>query len=336
MGKIWVNGRWVSIPEAVVSVLSYVVNYCSSVFEGIRVYDLLDDRGAPTGERGIWLLEEHINRLIESANHSTYGMDIPFSRSELMNACLQVVAANPGTDYLRPIVFRNINPELGHAIGVNSQGVDVTVVIAPISMGQYLKRGRFNDGVTTFVTDVVRPRKHYPGQVKGGPNYALYSEPACRQATAVGAGEGLLLGEANDGQMFLVDGPGANLFIVKDNVVMTPDTKFWNILGGKTRAFILEEILPTLDVFSMESFVSLETFQGADEAFFSGTAIEVDPITAVICHENGQAKLSTIADGYAGPVTRSIKRLISGATHGQDDRFRHHLTIVPSSRAVSV
>ncbi len=338
MGKIWVNGLWVPISRAMVSVRSYVVNYCSSVFEGIRVYDLLDGAGTPTGERAVWLLREHIDRLYESASHPTFGMDTPFDREELVRACLQVVAANPGTDYLRPIVFRNLNPELGHAIGVNSHGVEITVVIAPIVMGQYLKKGRHHDGVTAFVTDVIRPRKHYPGQVKGGPNYGLYSEPACRQATAAGAGEAILQGEDDDGRRYLVDGPGANLFVILGNgIVVTPDTKHWNVLGGKTRAFILDEVLPLLGIEAVVAErLALSDFRMAHEAFFSGTAIEVDPITGEVTMDNGQSVLHEIGDGYAGPITRSIKRVVSGATHGRDDRFRHHLTVVSSSTVVSV
>lgn len=322
MVKIWKNGSLMSRQEGAVDVLSYVINYCLSVFEGIRVY-----------EPGIWLLDEHLNRLADSAK--AYGMVVPYDLSELRQACLEVVAANPGVDYLRPLVYRDLNPSLGHAIGVNSAGVDISVVIAPVTMGQYNKKWRCNGGTAVFITDIVRPRKHYPGQVKGGPNYAVYSEPACRQATAVEATEGLLLGEDDDDQRYLVDGPGANLFIVEKGTVVTPDTDYWNVLGGKTRSFILNEVLPSRHIPYVQEHISIDRFRAADEAFFSGTAIEVDPITAEVRMINGERRLPVIGRGVCGEVTERIRTSVQLATSGQVERCRHLLTAVPHNVATS-
>src|SRR6266480_2069071 len=96
--KIWMNGRWVAWDDAKIHVLSHVAHYASSVFEGIRAYQ---------GKKGpaIFRLDDHLDRLMFSAR--VYRMETPFTREQIRNACLEVVAQNELTDcYLRPLIYR--------------------------------------------------------------------------------------------------------------------------------------------------------------------------------------------------------------------------------------
>src|SRR5579872_1853168 len=96
--KIWHNGKLINWDDAKVHVMSHVVNYGSSVFEGVRCYH-------PSSGPAIFRAQEHAERLLNSAK--IYRMDVPFTEEELVQAMIDVVAANGVHPcYIRPIVLR--------------------------------------------------------------------------------------------------------------------------------------------------------------------------------------------------------------------------------------
>src|SRR5258706_9864269 len=102
VGKIWMNGKWVAWEDAKIHVLSHVLHYASSVFEGIRCYS------TPKGP-AIFRLEEHMDRLMLSAK--VYRMEMAFTREQIHTACIEVVAVNDVSEcYIRPLIYRLREP----------------------------------------------------------------------------------------------------------------------------------------------------------------------------------------------------------------------------------
>jgi len=137
--KIWMNGKWVAWDDAKIHVLSHVAHYASSVFEGIRCYATRD--GA-----AIFRLDDHMDRLMLSAR--IYRMDPPFTRDQIHEACLQVVAVNDLKEcYIRPLIYRGYEN-----LGVNPFGNPIDVAVAAFPWGKYLGDDALNKGVAVKVS----------------------------------------------------------------------------------------------------------------------------------------------------------------------------------------
>ena len=123
--KIWFNRELVDWDDAKIHVLSHVVHYGSSVFEGIRCYKTA--KGS-----AVFRLDEHVSRLFDSAK--IYRMEIPFSHEEISAAILETIRVNKlEACYIRPVVFRGYE-----TLGVDPLGCPVDVVIAVWEWGEYL------------------------------------------------------------------------------------------------------------------------------------------------------------------------------------------------------
>ena len=141
--KIWFNGELVPHEEATIHVLSHVVHYGSSVFEGIRCYDT--DQGS-----AVFRLGEHMRRLVESA--AIHRMKVPYSLDKLNEAVLDTVEASElDACYIRPIVYRGHGP-----MGVNPLNNPVETVVAVWEWGQYLGDGALEEGVDVEVSSWTR------------------------------------------------------------------------------------------------------------------------------------------------------------------------------------
>ena len=124
-GKIWFNGELVDWKDAQIHVLSHVVHYGSSVFEGLRCYDT---ENGPA----VFRLRDHMKRLINSAK--VYRIDIPYDLDELCDAVKETIHINKlKSCYVRPIVFRGYNE-----LGVYPLNCPVETVVAVWEWGQYL------------------------------------------------------------------------------------------------------------------------------------------------------------------------------------------------------
>ncbi len=294
---IWHNGRLVPWEQATVHVLSHALHYGSSVFEGIRVY------ATPEGGRA-FRLADHIKRLFFSAK--VYRMDMPFSESEIREACKHVVTQN-GLDkgaYIRPVAFRGYG-SLGVAPNID---VPTEVSVAAVQWGAYLGAEGLEKGVDTCVSSWQRAAPNtIPTGVKAGGNY-LSGQLISMEAKRLGFAEGIAL--SVDGMVS--EGAGENLFLVKDGILMTPPAAA-SILAGVTRDTIIH-LATDLGYEVREHAIPREMLYLCDELFFTGTAAEVTPIRSV----DGIA----VGNSSRGPVTEALQTAFFGLFNGTTEDTR--------------
>lgn len=304
--KIWMNGHFVPWDEAKVHVLSHVLHYGSSVFEGIRCY-------ATKNGPAIFRLEDHIERLFFSAK--VYRMVIPFTREEIEKACIEAVTANDLREcYIRPLVYRGYDH-----VGVDPTGTPIEVAIAAYPWGKYLGNDSLTKGVAVKVGTWARMAPNtLPAMAKAGGNY-LNSQLLRLEANADGYAEAIAL----DVHGTVSEGSGENLFAVYKGEILTPPLSTSILLGitRKTVATLAEELGYRL----REAVMPREMLYLADELFFSGTAVEITPITSV--------DRIVVGDGAVGPITKAIQEAYFAAVKGEAADRHGWLTRVPVATA---
>lgn len=292
---VWSNGELIPWKEATIHVMSHVVNYGSSVFEGIRCYNTRQGSA-------IFRLDAHIERLLNSAH--IYRMQVPYSYDELMKACRELVSANNYKEcYLRPIIFRGFG-----AFGLDPFPCPIETYIATWPWGRYLGQQAFEQGVDVCVSSWTRNAPNtLPAMAKCGANY-MNSQLIKMEAKINGYDEGVGL----DSDGFISEGSGENIFIIKDGTVMTPPL-YSSVLPGITRDSLIK-IFETLGIPVLERAIPREMLYIADEAFFTGTAVEITPIRSV--------DRVQVGSGKRGPLTTEIqKRFLDIITGEVEDEF---------------
>ena len=280
--KIWHNGRFIPWEEATIHVLSHVVSYGSSVFEGIRCYS------TPAGP-AVFRLREHVRRMIDSAK--IYRMDnLGFTADELAEAMLELVRVNKMEScYIRPIALRGYGD-----VGVHSIRNPIEVYLACWNWGKYLGEEALAEGVDVCVSSWNRMAPNtLPAMAKAGANY-MNSQLIKMEAIANGYAEGIALDAAG----YVSEGSGENIFVVRDGRIHTPPLGA-SVLPGITRDAILT-LAAELDMPVVETLVPREMLYIADEVFFSGTAAEITPIRSV--------DRITIGKGRRGPVAEKLQK----------------------------
>jgi branched-chain amino acid aminotransferase len=305
--KIWHNGKLIRWEDARIHVLSHVVSYGSSVFEGIRCYET-------SSGPAVFRLRDHVRRLIDSAK--IYRIEIPFSIDQLCQGMLELVAVNGMQScYIRPIALRGYGD-----IGVLPRNNPTEVYVACWEWGKYLGPEALAKGVDVCVSSWNRNAPNtMPTLSKAAGNY-LSSQLIRMEADINGYAEGIAL----DVFGFLSEGSGENLFVIRDGVMYTPPLSA-SVLPGITRDSVItlarEQGIPVV-----ETPLLREALYVADEVFFTGTAAEVTPIRSV-------DKIQ-IGEGRRGPITERLQKAFFGIVEGTlQDRYGW-LTQVP--QAVSV
>jgi len=280
--KIWMNGKLVDWKDANIHILSHVVHYGSSWFEGIRCYDT--KKGS-----AIFRLDKHLERLYDSTK--IYRADIPYSVAELKKAIVETIRANAmKACYIRPLVYRGYGD-----VGVNPLNNPVDVAIAVWEWGTYLGAEAINDGIDVCVSTWTRPAPNtLPTLAKSGGNY-LNSQLIKMEALKGGFTEGIAL----DVFGYVSEGSGENIFIVKNGECFTPPVTS-SLLAGVTRASAIT-LLRDAGIPVAEVPVAREQLIIADELFFSGTAAEVTPIRSI--------DRMPVGGGKPGPVTKKLQRM---------------------------
>ena len=278
--KIWFNGQLVDWDDAKIHVLSHVVHYGSSVFEGIRCYKTA--KGS-----AVFRLDEHVNRLFDSAK--IYRMEIPYTREQIKEAILETIRVNQlAACYIRPVVFRGYEN-----LGVDPMGCPVDVVIAVWEWGEYLGEAALKNGVSVCTSSWNRMAPNtFPALAKAGGNY-LNSQLVRIEANANGYDEGIVLG--TDG--LVSEGSGENIFVIKNGSIYTPESCF-AILPGITRHTAIT-LIRDLGMRVEQRGIPREFLYIADEVFFTGTAAEITPIRAI-----DQVQIGC---GQCGPITAQIQ-----------------------------
>ena len=296
--NIWHNGQLIPWDKANIHVMSHVVHYGSSVFEGIRCYT------QPNGA-GVFRLQEHMARLADSAK--IYRMPLPYTAEQLSTAVIDVIEANGiAPCYIRPVAFRGYGE-----IGVNPLKSPVEVYIANFPWGKYVPG---NEGADVCVSSWSRLAPNtMPSLAKAGANY-MNSQLIRMEAEINGYSEGIAL----DVNGYLSEGSGENLFLVRGGVLYT--TPLANsVLSGITRSSVLT-IAKALDVPIVEQALPREMLYISDEAFFTGTAAEVTHLHSV--------DRIVIGDGNMGPITTALHKAFFDIVNGLAPDQYNWLTLV--------
>ena len=302
--KIWHNGKFIRWEDATLHVMSHVVHYGSSVFEGVRCY-------TPGGQPAIFRAEEHIQRLLDSAK--IYRMDLNYGREELIAAMCELIKANGVWPcYLRPIIFRGY----GDA-GVSPNGCPVEAYIINYPWGKYLTQD--DSGVDVCVSSWTRIAPNtLPALAKSGANY-MNSQLIRMEAMANGYVEGIAL----DTNGYVSEGSGENIFVVRNGVLQTAPLGN-SVLPGITRDSVLK-LAKDMGIPVVEAGIPREMLYIADEVFFTGTAAEITPIRSV--------DRISVGDGNVGPLTRRLQKEFFGIVTGErPDRFRWFTPVPVASK----
>jgi|SRR5688572_10249223 branched-chain amino acid aminotransferase len=287
---IWLDGRLVRWADAHVHVLTHTLHYGLGVFEGIRCYACADGRSA------VFRLREHIDRLFGSAH--VVGIPIPYTREQLVQACLETVRANGLREcYIRPLVFLG-DGEMGLAARPPTR-----VAIAVWAWGAYLGEEGMKRGVRLKTSSFARFHPNTMLTKAKVVGHYVNSILAAREARDAGYDESLLL----DVDGYVSEASGENIFIVRGGVVKT--TPLPTVLEGVTRDAVLS-LLRDMQVPVREERFTRDEVYLADEAFFTGTAAEVTPIREVDDRRVGT--------GEPGPITRRLQERFFGSVQGKD------------------
>jgi branched-chain amino acid aminotransferase len=299
--KIWHNGKMIDWDDATIHIMSHVVHYGSSLFEGIRCYS------TPQGP-AVFRLREHIQRLSDSCK--IYRTELEYSIDKLVDACLDVVRVNGfKACYLRPVVFRGYGP-----FGVYPLNNPVEVYIASWVWGQYLGAGAVDDGVDVCVSSWARMHNNtIPPAAKSAANY-MNSQLIKMEAVANGFVEGIAL----DTEGNVSEGSGENIFLIRQNVVYTPPLSS-AVLPGITRDSVIQ-IARNLGYEVREQVIPRSALYVADEVFFTGTAAEITPIRSI-----DRVK---IGDGKRGLITAELQNDFFAITSGEKEAPGEWLSFV--------
>ena len=297
---IWLNGDFQPFNDTNIHLLSNTLHYGMGVFEGVRAYETING-GA------IFRLIEHTERLFSAA--SKINISIPYSAEELCQAQIDTMSKNKLREgYIRPIVFLG-----SESMGLRSQdSLSVNVAIACWEWPSYMEPSAKKNGISV----IKSPFQQYDNPLYSNNKIIgtyVNSIMAVNDAISKGAEEAILM----DKNGYISEGSGENLFIIKDSVLITPTTDY--CLNGITRQSVMS-IATNLNYSVEEKNLSFKDLLDADEAFYSGTAVEITPITNV----DG----AIIGSGKIGPITEILQNKYSEIVCGRDSGYSDWLTAI--------
>ncbi len=299
-GVIWMDGEMIPWRDATTHVLTHTLHYGMGVFEGVRAY-------RTAGGTAIFRLREHTQRLFQSAH--ILGMDIPFDQQTLIDAQIEAIRQNHlETGYLRPMAFYG-----SEGMGIRADNLKVHVIVAAWEWGTYLGEDSLRAGIRVRVSSYTRHHVNVAMCRAKANGHYINSMMALQEAINTGYDEALML----DTNGFVMEGSGENLFIVRDNVIYTPDLT--SALDGITRSTVIR-IIADEGLELVEKRITRDEVYICDEAFFTGTAAEVTPIREL---DNRK-----IGSGSRGPVTERIQSRFFDAVHGRIREYEDWLTYV--------
>jgi branched-chain amino acid aminotransferase len=297
---IWLNGNFQPFNDTNIHLLSHTLHYGLGAFEGVRAYKT-PDGGA------IFRLRDHTERLFDAANK--INITIPYSIEELEIAQKEAMLKNNLKEgYIRPIVFLG-----AESMGLRAKNlVSVNVAVACWEWPSYMSPEAKKKGISI----VKSPYQQYENPLYSNNKIIgtyINSIMALHDALAKEADEAILL----DKNGFISEGSGENLFLIKDSKLMTPKTDF--CLNGLTRQSVIQ-IATDLEIDVEETDLTFDHLLEADEAFFSGTAVEITPIT--------KANETIIGTGAIGPITEILQSKYLDIVCGNDAQYAHWLTAI--------
>jgi branched-chain amino acid aminotransferase len=292
--KIWIDGSLVNWDEAKIHILTHALHYGTGVFEGIRCYKTIHGQA-------VFRLPEHIQRLLDSGK--IYFMDLRYSKEQLQEAVIDTIKANEIEEcYIRLIAYYGYGK-----MGVNPMPNKVSVAIALWKWDEYLRDDKLNYGIRMMVSSWARiDGRSMPVHAKATANYAN-SSLARVEALKSGFDEAIMLNVNG----MVVEASAENIFIVKDNVLITPPIMS-GALNGITRDSILTLARDNGIPCEIRD-ISRDELYLADEVFLTGTAAEIKPVVEI---DN-----RTIGYGKTGAISQRLKMLYESAVHGENKKL---------------
>ena len=296
---IWKNGSYEKWEDSSVHILSHTVHYGTGVFEGVRAYET--DEGA-----AIFRLNDHTERLFDAA--SKIGVKIPYSKEELNQVQKDIFLKNNLSEgYLRPIVFLG-----SESLGIRATELSVNVAIAAWEWPSYMSPESKKNGISIIKSSYEQYSNPLHSGYKIIGTY-INSTMALHEAIEKGADEALLL----DKNGYVSEGSGENIFLVNKNVITTPKTD--NCLNGITRQSVIQ-IARDLGFEVIEKDITYDELVSSDEVFFSGTAVEITPISKI--------DEITIGAGSIGSITEKLQTTYVDIVSGRNNKYKDWLSIV--------
>lgn len=295
---VWLNGKVIDFQQANVSILTHALHYGTGIFEGIRSYDT--DNGV-----SVYRLDDHVKRFFQSAK--IYRMDLGYSEKEIKEAIIECVEANEERDsYIRPLAFY-ANTRLG--LHPNEPKISIAIITTKLSL--YL--GAQVDGIRAKISPWRKiDSTALPSMAKGTGQY-LSSYLTSHDAKQDGYNEAILLDKSG----FVAEGPGENIFAVKDGRILTPGLEA-PILAGITRDTVIRMMEDENPV--IEKRLGLSELLTADEAFFAGTAAEITPISEI----SGYKLKSSMPDSISNQVRDKYFSIVRGKV----PKYSHWLSYI--------
>jgi len=294
---IWKNGSFQKWDDTNVHILSHTLHYGTGVFEGVRAYDTLNGPA-------IFRLKEHTNRLFDAAKK--INIEVPFELDEIIHAQCETLNKNQlNAGYIRPIIY------LGNeGLGLRAKELSVNVAIAAWEWPSYMDPEAKKKGISIAKSSYVQYENplHSGNKIIG--TY-FQNTMALHEAIDKGADEALMM----DANGFISEGSGENIFIVKNLKLMTPTKD--HCLNGITRQSVIQ-IAKDLNYDVIEKNLTFDDLISADEAFFTGTAVEITPISKVDDVKIGH-------DG-AGEITKVLQNKFDEVISGKDLNYQSWLT----------
>jgi branched-chain amino acid aminotransferase len=300
--KVWLDGSLVDWDAANVHVMTHSLHYGLAAFEGIRAYKRAD------GGTYVFRLHEHVDRLFDSCKMCLLRPE--YTREQVMSVCAEILRAN-GLDegYLRPMVFVGEG-----AMGIYAPNNPVRTAVLAWKWGAYLGEEALKNGIRAKISSFAR--HHINVSLAKAKMTGQYTNSvlAKREAKLGGYDEAILL----DANGFVSEGSGENIFVVRKNVIRTPDLSC-SILEGITRDTVIT-LARELGMTVEECRITRDQLWLADEVFFTGTAAEVTPVREI---DN-----RTVGDGTVGPLTKRIQQRFFEVVRGADTSHPEWLTRV--------
>ncbi|MFL2715161.1 MAG: branched-chain amino acid transaminase [Gammaproteobacteria bacterium] len=294
---IWKNGSFGNWNDTNVHILSHTLHYGTGVFEGVRAYKT-------SSGPAIFRLKEHTRRLFNAANK--LNIKIPFSEDEINNAQCEILNKNNLDEgYIRPIVY------LGNeGLGLRAKDLSVNVAVAAWEWPSYMDPQSKENGISVIKSSHMQYENplHSGNKIIG--TYFV-NTMALHEAIDNGADEAIMM----DKDGFISEGSGENIFLVKNSKVLTPTTD--HCLNGITRQSVIQ-IGKGLNMEVIEKNIKFEDLVEADEAFFTGTAVEITPITSL----NGKL----INKGKRGKITQQLQEKFQEIISGNNAAYDNWLT----------
>ena len=296
---IWKNGSFEKWENASVHLLSHTMHYGTGVFEGVRAYKT--DEGP-----AIFRLQDHTNRLFDAA--SKLSVEIPYSRDELNKVQKDIFSMNNLEEgYLRPIVYLG-----SESLGIRATELSVNVAVAAWEWPSYMSPEAKEQGISVIKSSFDQYSNPLHSGYKIIGTY-INSTMALHEAIQKGADEAILL----DKNGFISEGSGENIFLIKNNTIYTPTVD--HCLNGITRQSVMKIALD-MGYEVVEKNLKIDELINSDEAFFTGTAVEITPISKI--------DEMVIGSGSRGLVTQKLQKTYEDIIFGRNKNYDHWLSLV--------